>query len=152
MGLGRAVGNGVRRLSKVTSEGKEEKEERLDVGVALVIPGRRVVLSVASTSEGCGSSAPKMEPEGKVLDVVSAAASATGEGTGGNECWSSNSVSAFRMRSSKTRPSKEISKKILEEVNAMYLDVNALYNDFIPTKDNVPELSCKLLHGHRVLI
>ena len=32
MGLGRAVGDGVRRLSKVTSEGKEEKEERVDVG------------------------------------------------------------------------------------------------------------------------
>ena len=110
MGLGRAVGDGVRRLSKVTSEGKEEKEERLDVGVALVIPGRRVLLPVASTSEGCGNSAPKTEPEGKVLDVVSAA----GEGTGGDvEGWSSNRVCTFRMRSSKTRASREISRKIL---------------------------------------
>ena len=116
MGLGRAVGDGVRRLSKVTSEGKEEKEERVDVGVALVIPGCRVVLSVSSTPEGCGNSTPKTEPEGRVLDVVSAAASAAGEGTGaGVEGWSSNRVCTFRMRSSKTRPSKEISMKKLEE-------------------------------------
>ena len=51
--------------------------------MALVIPMRQVVLPLASTSEGCGNSALKMEPEGKVLDVVSAATSATGEGTGG---------------------------------------------------------------------
>ena len=110
-GLGRAVGDGVRRLSKVTSEGKEEKEERLDVGVALVIPGCRIVLSVSTTSEGCGNSTPKTEPEGRVLDVVSAAASAAGDGPGGDvEGWLSNRVCTFRMRSSKTRPSREISR------------------------------------------
>ena len=113
-GLGRAVGDGVRRLSKVTSEGKEEKEERVDVGWALVIPMRRVVLPMASTSEGCGNSAPKKEPEGEVLDVVSAVASAAGEGIGGDvDGWSSNRVCTFRMRSSSTRSSEEISKIFL---------------------------------------
>ena len=113
-GLGRAVGDGVRQLSKVTSEGKEEKEERVDVGWALVIPMRRVVLPMASTSEGCGNSAPKKEPEGEVLDVVSAVASAAGEGTGGDvDGWSSNRVCTFRMRSSSTRSSEEISKIFL---------------------------------------
>ena len=34
-GLGRAVGEGVRRLSKVTSEGKEEKEEGVDGAYAV---------------------------------------------------------------------------------------------------------------------
>ena len=84
--------------------------------MALVIPMRQVVLPLASTSEGCGNSALKMEPEGKVLDVVSAATSATGEGTGGDvEGWSSNRVCTFRMRSSKTRPFGKISRKKLEE-------------------------------------
>ena len=83
-GLGRAVGDGVRRLSKVTSEGKEEHEEGDDVGMTPVLLRRRAAVPVASTSEGCGNSAPKTEPEGKVLDVVSAAASTAGEGIGGD--------------------------------------------------------------------
>ena len=108
-----AVGDGVRQLSKVTSDGKEEKEEGDDVGMTPVVPRRRVVVLVPSTSEGCGSSTLKEESEGNV-DVASAAA--VGEGTGGDvEGWSSNRVSTCRMRSSKTRPSKEISRKKLEE-------------------------------------
>ena len=83
-GLGRAVCEGVRRFSKVTSEAKEEKEEGDDVGMTPVVLRRRVVVLVASTSEGSGNSASKTEPEGKVLDVVSAAASTAGEGTGGD--------------------------------------------------------------------
>ena len=108
-----AVGDGVRRLSKITSDGKEEKEEGGDVGMTPVISRRRVVVLVASTSEGCGSSALKEESEGNV-DVASAAAA--GEETGGDvEGWSLNRVCTFRIRSSKIRPSREISMKKLEE-------------------------------------
>ena len=114
-GLGRAVGDGVRRLSKVTSEGKEEKEEGDDVGITPVVLRRWAVVPVASTSEGCGNSVPKTEPEVKVLDVVSTAASTAGERTGGDvEGWSSNRVCTCRMRSSKTRRSREISRKRLK--------------------------------------
>ena len=96
-GFGKVVG-GVWRLSRATSEGKEENDDGVDVGMIPISPGRcRVVELIASTSEGCGSS------------VVSATC---GEGTvGGEEGRSSNSKCTFRMRSSNTRPSEGISLK-----------------------------------------
>ena len=78
-GFGEVVG-GVWRLSRATSEGKEENDDGvLDVGIIPRSPGRcRVVELIASTSEGCGSS------------VVSATC---GEGTvGGEEGRSSNRI------------------------------------------------------------
>jgi hypothetical protein len=101
---------------------------------------------VTSTSESCDNSAPKNEPE---VDVVSAA----GEGTGGDvEGWSSNRVCTFRMRSSNTRPSKEISLKKLEQVDETYLNANTILQDIIPTKDNISEPSSELLHSHCIHI
>ena len=60
------VGDGVRRLSKATPEGKEEKEVWVDVGMTPRILRRLVARPVASTSEGCSRSALKEEPEGNV--------------------------------------------------------------------------------------
>jgi hypothetical protein len=97
-GLGKVVGDGLRRLSRATSEGKEEKDNGVDVGMIPTSRGRcRVVEPVESTSERCGSS------------VVS---DTCGEGTvGGEEGRSSNRICTFRMRSSNTRASKGIRLK-----------------------------------------
>ena len=94
----KAVGDGVRRLSRAISEGKEEKDDGVEVGMIPTSPGRcRVVEPMASTSEGCGNS------------FVSATC---GEGTvGGEEDRSSNRICTFRMRSSNTRPFEGISLK-----------------------------------------
>jgi hypothetical protein len=103
-GPGKAVGDCVRLLSKTKSEGEEESDDCVSEGVTPTSPRRRVVGPMASTSERCDNSAPENEPEG----VVSTA----GDGRGRDvEGWSSNKVCTFRMRSSNTRPSKEISWK-----------------------------------------
>jgi hypothetical protein len=147
-GLGKVVGGSVRLLSKATSKGKEEKDDWVSEGVTPTGPRRQVLGPMTSTSESSDNSAPKNEPEGNV-DVVSAA----GEGTGGDvEGWSSNNVCTFRMRSSNTRPSKEISLKKLEQVGETYLDVNTISPDIIPGKDSIIEPSSELLHSHGVLI
>ena len=135
-GLCRVVSDGVRRLSRAISEGKEEKDDGVDVGVTPTSPGRcRVVEPMASTSEGCGNS------------VVSATC---GEGTvGGEEGCLSNRVCTFRMRSSNTRPFEGISLKKLQ-VNATYLHINTILRDLIPTQDSIAELSGEYLHCHCV--
>jgi hypothetical protein len=144
------VGDGVRLLSKATSEGKEEKDDWLSEGVTPTTSRRRVEGPMASTSESCNNSAPENENEleGNVEGV-----SAVGEGTGGDvEGRSLNSVCTFRMRSSNTGPSKEVSWKKLEQVDATYLDVNTILQDIIPTKDSITERSRKLLHCHCIRI
>ena len=88
--VGKVVGDGVRRLSRATSEGKEEKDDGVEVGIIPMIPGRfRVLEPITSTSEGCGSS------------LVS---DACDEGTIGDEGRSSNKVCTFRMKSSNNMP------------------------------------------------
>jgi hypothetical protein len=63
-GAGKVVGDGVRRLSKATSEGKEEKDDWVSVGVTPTSWGRWIVGSMASAPGSCGNSALKKESEG----------------------------------------------------------------------------------------
>jgi hypothetical protein len=56
-GLSDVMGGGVRRLSITDSEGKEEKEDGVDVGMPSISPGLCRVLAIepmVSTPESCG--------------------------------------------------------------------------------------------------
>ena len=96
--VGKVVDDGVRGLSRAISEGKEEKDDGVEVGMVPMSSGRfRVVEPMASISEGCGSSL-----------VSDACDKGTVGGEGGR---SSNRMCTFRMRSSNNRASKGISLK-----------------------------------------